>query len=112
MKTTIGKVLAVLGSSKDLWHGKVYYEPSLDFMKKPESIEATRKIDARAKPCRAGARRSREGFFPGMFIFENSLKRSSLSLKRQRNIFGGPTWISILPFCQTYPNLLICRYWS
>jgi hypothetical protein len=41
VRTTIGKVLGVLGSSKDLWHGKVYYEPSLDFTKKPESIEET-----------------------------------------------------------------------
>ena len=41
VKTTIGKVLAALGAHKELWHGKVYYEPSLDFTKKPETIEET-----------------------------------------------------------------------
>jgi len=41
VKTTIGKVLALLGAHKELWHGKVYYEPSLDFTKRPESIEET-----------------------------------------------------------------------
>jgi hypothetical protein len=39
VKTTIGKVLDVLRSYKDLWHGKVYYEPSSFNSHKQMAIE-------------------------------------------------------------------------
>ena len=39
IKTTVGKVLDVLRSYEDLWHGRIFYKPLIT--EKPESIEET-----------------------------------------------------------------------